>query len=81
MKVPFIKFHVAKRVCTLLFLGDHHFVHQIDRITHLTYLAMEALGTPILNTSSLHGLECRTLFKRGRLDIGDDVVLMVYQEC
>merc|ERR1719422_660240 len=26
----------------------------------LPCLAREALGTPILNTSSLHGLECRT---------------------
>ena len=80
MKVPFIKFHVVKGLCPLLFVGDHHHVHQIDRITHLTYLAREALGTPILNTSSLHGLECRTLLKHDILD-GDGVVLVVYQEC
>ena len=44
-------------------------------ITILTYLAREALGTPILNTSSLHGLECRTFLKRDHF-IGDGVVLM-----
>ena len=49
-------------------------------VTHLAYLAREALGTPILNTSSLHGLECRTLLKHDILD-GDGVVLVVYQEC
>ena len=32
-------------------------------ISIFTHLAREALGTPILNTSSLHGLECRTLLK------------------
>ena len=46
-------------------------------ITHLTYLAREALGTPILNTSSLHGLECRTFLKRDHF-IGDGVVLIVF---
>ena len=46
-------------------------------ITILTYLAREALGTPILNTSSLHGLECRTFLKRDHF-IGDGVVLIVF---
>ena len=45
--------------------------------TILTYLAREALGTPILNTSSLHGLECRTFLKRDHF-IGDGVVLIVF---
>ena len=45
--------------------------------TILTYLAREALGTPILNTSSLHGLECRTFLKRDHF-IGDGVVSIVF---
>ena len=46
-------------------------------ITIFNYLAREALGTPILNTSSLHGLECRTFLKRDHF-IGDGVVLIVF---
>ena len=46
-------------------------------ITILTYLAREALGTPILNTSSLHGLECRT-FLKGDHFVGEGVVLIVF---
>ena len=46
-------------------------------ISIFTHLAREALGTPILNTSSLHGLECRTFLKRDHF-IGDGVVLIVF---
>ena len=63
-----------KCICPLLFLVISTMLTKLT-ITILTYLAREALGTPILNTSSLHGLECRTFFKRDYF-IVDGVVLM-----